>query len=718
VIPRRPRRGTTALAALAAGVAAAIAAPQSPGPHPSETCPEAAGFPTSERCGLAALETRLGGFVDPASISSTLMTLASVPRVAGSADGERMASYVEEEFRKSGLRTTRATYEVLLPYPIRVSLQRTFPTPAPIPTDEKGLESDEPSQNAEIPIPYLAFSPSGEAEGELVYANYGLPEDYDALASAGVEVRGRIVVARYGKVFRGEKVRLAAEKGAIACILYSDPGDDGFTRGDVIPKGPWRPWGGVQRGSILNFTGDPLTPGWASTEGARRIDVAAANLPSIPALPLSYASASLLLDGLAGPAAPAGWQGGLPFTYHLGPGPVRARMSLEMEFARRRIHDIIAEIPGTSEPDHLVILGAHRDSWGPGASDNGGGTAALLEVGRALAALAREGWKPRRTLLLASWDAEEFGLMGSTEWVEDNESRLGGAVAYLNVDGAASGKKFEAAATPELAGLFRDVAGAIPDPDGDGTLLAAWRRQSKAKAGDSPSIGLPGGGSDTAPFQFHLGVPSGGHGFSGEGSGAYHSCLDTWKYVGTFMDPGFIHHAVTARFWAAAALRSASAAVLPLDFAATIEEVASSLEGIRKSALPGRSTVEENTGAALAEAKKAIQAAARLNSAEVRALEATTPPDPSALAAINGILIEASRSFVSVEGLPGDPWNRSLIFARSGSNGYAAERLPGLRGALESGESSLAARQADRLSEAAKRLARTLNEAAKRLRRL
>jgi len=387
-----------------------------------------------------------------------------------------------------------------------------------------------------------------------------------------------------------------------------------------------------------------------------------------------------------------------------------------MEFALREIRDIIAEIPGSVEKDHPVILGAHGDSWGPGASDNGGGIACLLEVGRALAALTREGWRPRRTIMLGSWDAEEFGIMGSTEWVEENEGALHGAAAYLNVDGAASGPRFEVAASPTLAGLFRDVAADLPAPEGPGTLLAAWRRASGSGGAEGAIVGPLGGGSDFSPFLNHLGVPSANHAFSGEGGGAYHSSLDTWRFVSRYLDPGMVRHAAVARVWAMAAVRLASAAVIPYDPAATGREVRAALKEMRGAPLPGINAIEDAIGHADRASLALEIAAARFRRAVATALSREEPPTDSTLTGVNDLVIDAERALVSSDGLPGRSWYRYLLVAPSGGSGYGTTRLPGVRDALEAGEPGTAERQLGLLASGVEVAERRLREAAKLIR--
>jgi N-acetylated-alpha-linked acidic dipeptidase len=351
------------------------------------------------------------------------------------------------------------------------------------------VDGDPFQDDPRVVTPYNGMSPSGDAEADVVYANYGSPADFDKLKQMNVDVRGKIVIVRYGENFRGVKEFVAQERGAAAVIIYSDPKDDGYYRGDPYPKGPWRPASGVQRGSVgfmFQFPGDPTTPGVASTPNlpdSKRISPAQSEqLPKIPVTPLSYADASPILEHLSGPASPREWQGALPFTYHVGPGPTKVKMHLKQDYQFRTIWDVIGKIPGTTSPDEWVVAGNHRDAWVYGAVDPNSGTAAMLESVHGLGELLKSGWKPKRTIVIGSWDAEEEGLIGSTEWGEDHAQDLKNAAAYFNMDVAVSGKKFGASGVPSLKEFIREIAKAVPSPEG-GTVYEAWKKTSQPSPG-------------------------------------------------------------------------------------------------------------------------------------------------------------------------------------------------------------------------------------------
>ena len=462
-------------------------------------------------------------------------------------------------------------YQVWLPYATETRVWRLAPDTLELVLAEGAVSGDSVTAESGQIILANGYSGAGDVSGDVVYVNYGLMEDYAHLDSLGVSVRGKIVIARYGRSFRGIKAREAERHGATALLLYSDPADDGFVRGDVYPEGPMRPASAVQRGSVMNGTGDPTTPGWASVRGARRLPPrlpARASHPGRPAL-LGERRRSCF-ESFAGQAFRRPWQGGLPFRYHVGPGPVQARVLVRLDTAANAIKSIwntYGVIRGTEYPDQLVILGAHRDAWGPGAADDVSGTVSVLEAARAIAEEARAGRRPKRTIVFATWDAEEWGLIGSTEYVEDDARRLtSGGVAYLNQDVAAQGPDFGGGGSPSLRATLRDVVKMIDDPSGRGTIYDQWRAASAVADTAEPSMGDPGGGSDFAGFYNHLGIPHLDWGFGGPG-GVYHSAYDTHEWMSRFGDPGFRRHAAAARVGAALALRLANADVLPYDYA-------------------------------------------------------------------------------------------------------------------------------------------------------
>jgi N-acetylated-alpha-linked acidic dipeptidase len=518
--------------------------------------------------------------------------------------------------------------------------------------------------------------------------NYGLIEDYAHLDSIGVSAKGKIAIARYGRSFRGIKAREAEKHGATALIIYSDPRDDGFVVADVFPEGPMRPAGGVQRGSVFNGNGDPTTPGYGSVAGVPRQPVAAAHVPAIPVVPISYGNAAELMRGMRGQDVPPSWQGGMAFHYHIGPGPVRARVVVKDDRATKAmkpIYNTLGTIRGTTFPDELVIIGAHRDGWGPGAADNVSGTVSVLEAARSIAAMAKAGNGPRRTVIFATWDAEEWGLIGSTEFVEQDSLRLAAnAVAYLNQDVAASGSSFGASGSPSLRGMLRDVLRGVPDPSSGANVMDRWRTASNTAAGSEPGMGDPGGGSDFAGFYNHLGIPILEWGFGGRG-GVYHSQYDDWYWMTKFGDPGFRYHATAARVSAATILRLANADVLPFDyaeFARTMKQYLAPID--RAVAARGWSA---STQAIVDALDQMESAAGKFAQARDDALQNSMSTGTAQR--VNASLMRVERGLTRPSGLRTRPWFRGLIYVADEDNGYANMPLPSINEAIRAGNRDL-----------------------------
>src|SRR5271154_2539844 len=436
-----------------------------------------------------AQESKFLAVPDPKLAEEHLRILTQAPHVAGSVEDKATADYVAQKFREAGLDTEIVEYRVWLNYPAEISVDVTSPSSLHMhgPTREH-VEGDSFPDDPRVITPFNAMSPSGDVEADVVYANYGSPEDFKKLEQLKVDVRGKVVLVRYGENFRGVKAFVAQEHGAAGLIIYSDPADDGWRRGDKYPQGPWRPDTGVQRGSIgymFEFPGDPTTPGIASVpalpDAQRTAPGQSAQLPKIPTTPLSYGDVWPILEHLGGPDSPRDWQGSLPFTYHVGPGPVKVKMHLKQDYQFRTIWDVIGRVQGRDLPDEWVVAGNHRDAWVYGAVDPNRGTAAMLEAVHGLGEVLKSGWKPKRTIVIGSWDAEEEGLIGSTEWGEDHETELANAVAYFNVDVAVSGSKFGAASVPSLKQFLRDVAKAVPSPAG-GSVYDAWQKETQPGA--------------------------------------------------------------------------------------------------------------------------------------------------------------------------------------------------------------------------------------------
>ena len=614
--------------------------------------------------------------------------LSAETHVAGTPAQVRTRDYVLEQMRAMGLQTEVRSYSVFMPHVTSARLWRVAPNEKELPLGEPVVAGDSTSTKWQYPAAN-GYSGVGEPTGEVVFVNYGLIEDYARLDSLGVSVRGHIAVARYGRSFRGIKAREAERHGAVALLLYSDPQSDGYVRGDVYPEGPMRNGDGVQRGSVFNGAGDPATPGYASTTNAPRLTTDRMELPRIPVVPISYGNASELLAGLRGPGVPPGWQGGLPFHYHVGPGPVVARVQVTDDRATRgtkQIHDTFGIIPGSELPDELVIIGAHRDAWGPGAADNVSGTVSVLEAARAVADAVRGGQRPKRTIVFATWDAEEWGLIGSTEYVEEDSLRLRrGAVAYLNQDVAAEGARFGAGGSPSLRALLRDVARRVPDPSGRGSVFAAWQRTAAIVDTTSPSMTDPGGGSDFAGFYNHLGIPILDWGFGGE-SGAYHSQYDDFAWMSRFGDPSFAYHATAARIGALMVLRLANADILPYDyveFARTMQRYVPVMD--RQIASRGWNVSTAGLRVAIGRMERE---AASLAVARDAALART--PSRSRLRAANAALREVERALIRPSGLRTRPWYRNLIYVADENNGYANMPFPSVNEAIRDDDEGLA----------------------------
>src|SRR5687767_3283666 len=489
--------------------------------------------------------------------------------------------------RSYGIPSELNEYEVLLPYPRHPGIVELITSQGRerLTLQEAVIAADPSSSDPRIIPPFNGYSPSGDVTAPLVYVNYGLPPDYEALKKIGVDVKGKIAIARYGNSFRGVKAKVAEDQGAIGLIIYSDPADDGYSQGDVYPKGPWRPVSSAQRGSVqylFKAPGDPLTPGKPSVPGVPRLKMEeATNLTRIPVQPISYGDAKRLLEPLGGPVRPRGFQGGLPFPYHVGgTDSVRVHLKTEMDYQVRKIWNVISRIDGNEEKDRWVIMGNHRDAWTFGAVDPNSGSTAMLEAGRGFGELLKSGWKPRRTILMCSWDGEEYGLLGSTEWAEHHAGELKEkAVAYINMDSAVSGPNFGASSVPSLWRLVRGATRDIKHPNGK-SVYQEWQDRAReessepditsATAGtDTPiaeaRIGALGSGSDYTPFLQHLGITSIDMGFGGD-YGVYHSAYDSFYWMATHGDPGFKYHVLAAQLWGTVTLRLANAPGLPFNY--------------------------------------------------------------------------------------------------------------------------------------------------------
>lgn len=695
-------------------------------PLPSAKPPALSGF--RDAAAEQKLEEKFLAVPEPRLAQEHLRILTSEPHVAGSPEDRKTAEYVAKKFREAGLETRIDAYKVWFNLPKEILVEATAPAGLIMrgPSREH-VEGDPYQDDPRVVMPFNSSSPSGEAEAELVYANYGRPEDFRRLKQMGIDVRGKVVIARYGQNFRGVKALAAQENGAVALIIYSDPIDDGYFRGDAYPKGPYRPATGVQRGSVqftFEYPGDATTPGVASTldlpDSQRVAPEKATSLARIPVTPLSYADASPLLEKLGGPESPREWQGALPFTYHAGPGPTNVHVKLIQDYHFRTIWNVIGTIKGTAHPEELVVAGNHRDAWVYGAVDPNSGTAAMLEAVHGLGVLLKSGWRPQRTIVFGSWDGEEQGLIGSTEYAEQYAKPLQNAVAYFNMDVGVAGPDFGASGVPSLKQFLRDVARGVPSPKG-GTVYDAWKIQSetarrKRESNDAGSfaerrgdadrgevrVGDLGSGSDYSAFLQHLGVPSTDIGSSGP-YGVYHSVFDNYAWFTKFADPTFVYEQQMARVFGLEVLRMAQADALPFDYETYGTEVHRHLEAAQRRA-------QELGWRGKPDFTASFKAADRLAVAGVAAHRAAEVLDGTRLLRLNTALMEAERAMLG-KGLPHRAWFRHTVYAPGEYTGYAAVVIPGVNESMDRNDSIAAAEALDEVTAALERAASALESA-------
>ena len=685
----------------------------------AQTAPQPSSLGYADFSAEAGFEQKFLAVPDAKLAGEELKTLTAEPHLAATPEDRKTAEYVASKLRANGFDTEIVSYRVLLNQPKVVHVEAWDNTGHLLmsgPTREH-LAGDAAADDPRVVMPFNGSSGSGDVTGQVVFANYGRQEDFNELAARHIDLHGKIVICRYGLNFRGVKVYLAELHGAAGVLLYSDPQDDGYAKGDPWPMGPWRPETGVQRGSVqylFKYPGDPETPGVASTpdlpDSARiaHPDGPGGSQPHIVSIPISYHDAAPILAALKGPGVPESWQGALPFHYHLGPGGVSVHLVSQQDYQRRTIWDVIGKIQGSEEPDAWVIVGNHRDAWVYGAVDPSSGTASMLEAAHGIGALLRQGWRPKRTIVFASWDAEEYGLIGSTEWVEQQGRTLDRAVAYFNVDVAVSGSQFTANAVPSLKEFLRGIARSVPSPMG-GTVYMAWRSNPAKEneegrsnappiAGEEVHVGDLGSGSDFTPFLQHAGVPSTDIESSGP-YGVYHSAFDDFAWFTANADPHFFYLQQMARVLGLEAMRMADADVLPLDYVAYAREISAYLDASKARATDaGLGTL----GFAPAQA-----AAKRFSVAAERAFARQSAPSGD-LAALNLALRQTETALLSDAGLPRRPWFRHTIFAPGEFTGYSAVVLPGVNEAISAQDRNLAAEQLQVLTEALNRAAGVL----------
>lgn len=689
----------------------------------------------------------------PANIENWMERMTREPFYVGAPYNLENARWVAGMFQGWGYEAEIVEYEVLFPTPLVRRVELLEPESFVASLEEPEIPEDGSSGVPGRLPTYNAYSADGDVTAELVYVNQGIPRDYEELDRMGIDVKGKIVIARYGGSWRGIKPKVAHERGAIGAILYSDPRDDGFFQGDAYPKGPYRAEFGVQRGAVQDmplYPGDPLTPGIGATADAERLSVEEApTIMQIPVLPLSWGDALPLLRSLEGPVAPPSWRGALPITYHVGPGPAKVRLRAEFDWGMETAYNVIAKLPGEEYPDEWVIRGNHRDGWAMGAADPISGHVAMMEEARLIGELARSGRRPKRTVVYGSWDAEEPGLLGSTEWVEHRAEELSAkAVAYINTDG--SGRGFLGmGGSHTLQSFINQVARSVTDPQ---TGVSVWERLRAARAvGGSREpedrtdivIAPLGSGSDYTPFLQHLGIASLNLGFGGEsGGGSYHSQYDSFDHYKRFGDPGFRYGATLARVTATATLRLANADAIPLRFEPFVANVKGYAEQVTKLLEDTRAaTVRHNgllAGGAYTLAADPTKTYAPpdplaevpfLNFAPLwnavheletsasrfdRAVETSGPTAPE-MEELNRLLIQAERVMTSPEGLPRRPWFRHQIYAPGFYTGYGVKTLPGVREAIEQRDWAEAEREIVRIAETLTRLADHIERAAELL---
>ncbi|MGA2150002.1 MAG: transferrin receptor-like dimerization domain-containing protein [Bryobacteraceae bacterium] len=697
-------------------------------------------------------EAKFRAIPDPANLRAYMQHLSAHPHHVGSPYDKANAEWLLARFQEWGLDAHIESFDVLFPTPKERQLELVAPTHFTAKLEEPTVPEDPTSGQHDEQLPtYNAYSTDGDVTAPLVYVNYGVPDDYEVLERAGVSVKGAIVMARYGGSWRGIKPKVAAEHGAVGCLIFSDPRDDGYNPGQVFPNGPYRPKDGVQRGSVMDmpvYPGDPLTPGIGATKDAKRLPIGqATTITKIPVMPISYADAEPLLAAMEGPTAPQAWRGALPITYRLGPGPAKAHLKLAFNWDLKPLYDVIVRIPGSVYPDEWIIRGNHHDGWVNGAEDPLSGTGPLLEEARAMSLLLKQGWKPKRTIVYCVWDGEEPGLLGSTEWAETHAAELErNAAVYLNSD--TNGRGFlEVEGSHTLEKFINGVARDVDDPE---SHLSVWKRlqlrrlagnstfgppPDRAEARNRPDlrIGALGSGSDYTAFLDHLGIASMNLGFGGEdGGGIYHSIYDDFYWFTHFSDTDFVYGRALAQTVGTAVLRLADAELLPFDFDdftdtihRYVDEVEKLAKDKRDQAIERNRLIEDGAFEAIADpriksvppAKEAeppflnfaplengLAALERTAALYDRALTQAGQNGGSALVHaelkdVNQRLTRLERVFLLGDGLPNRPWFEHQIYAPGFYTGYGVKTLPGVREAIEQKEWKLAQEQIERVGK-------------------
>ncbi len=712
----------------------------------------------ADQSGRSAWEKKFDESLKTSNVDRLIRDMSARPHNIGSPGSKAVADYIQQYFASLGYDSKIEVLYTLFPTPKERLLEMTGPLKFKALLAEPALKEDATSgQKDQLPS-YNCWSPDGDVTAELVFVNYGLPDDYDKLKEMGIDVKGKIVIAKYGRSWRGIKPKVAQEKGAIGCIIYSDPADDGYAQGDVYPLGAYKNEFGVQRGSVLDmpiYPGDPLTPGYGHTKDAKLLDRSeAVTLLKIPVLPISYHDAEPLLKALGGPVAPAGWRGALPITYHVGPGKTMVHLKLAFNWEIKPLYNVVATLKGTEYPDQWVIRGNHHDAWVNGADDPISGMAASMEEARGIMELVKQGWKPKRTIMYCAWDGEEPGLLGSTEWAEYHAKDLQQhAVVYINSDGNSRGF-FGAAGSHALENFVSDIAKDVTDPQTKISILERSRAQQLVNAAGtsakksllskkSYNLGALGSGSDYSPFFQHLGVPSLNLGFGGEGEGGdYHSIYDSYDHYKRFKDPKFEYGVALAEVAGRATMRMSNAEVLPFDFRSLqktvsgyLTDLISQMDQLRESTNIENQLIKENRYVQAADPLKTYippvvkeevpfldfspvqNALADLDKSSTKLYEQMNKAGLSVEKKnqLNEQLYQAEQQLLLTNGLPRRPWYKHSIYAPGFYTGYGVKTLPGIREAIEQRNWKEAQQQVLMAAQAIQTFSTYLNNTAKNL---
>jgi N-acetylated-alpha-linked acidic dipeptidase len=687
------------------------------------------GFPDDAVATQRQREEQFRKVPDSSRLKEYMEAMAGEPHVAGQPSSKRVADYALGKFKSFGLDAKLEEFEAMMPWPIETSVELVAPEKYTLRVKEPVL-SEDPDSGDQTPL-YNAYSGDGNVTGEVVYVNYGMPADYDKLKELGVDVKGKIVIARYGAGWRGIKPKVAYEHGAIGCLIYSDPKDDGYYAGDVYPGGPYRPEFGAQRGSVMDMpihAGDPLTPGWGSEPGGKKNRIEdSLTILKIPVLPISYGDATPILRQLKGKVVPNEWKGALPFTYHVGPGPAQVHMNLRFEWKNRPLYNVVARIPGTTRPDEWIIFGNHHDAWVSGADDPISGASSLMETARGLAELLKTGWRPSRTIVLALWDGEEWGLLGSTEWAEKHDAELKQkAAVYINTDGTGKGW-LNAGGSHGLQQFMGEAAKDVMDPrTGKPIFEEARRRAVLAEAEDNkkaaeadPSLRIAplGSGSDFTPFLQHLTLSALSVGFGGESpGGVYHSAYDTIKWYQTYSDTDYSYGRTLSQLTGTLILRLADAPVLPFQFSDTADTLLRYVVELEKLAADKKdSKVDMKPVRAAVEALKAAGQSFEKAYASVGKANSQSLLAKKDLQQLNKLLLTSEQKLGNSDGLPRRDWFKHQIYAPGFYTGYGVKTMPQIREGLEEGRFTEAQGGVRTVSAAVNALAAQVNDAARAL---